>query len=407
MVSLVAEKGYDTITIRKLVKAASVSTRTFYKHYSSKEECFLDVHRRSVHRVLGALTVPRGARDKDERVRLSVDAFLREWNGSGEAHLALVEADEVGPRALKQAQWADRAIERELRRSLCDDEAIVPLVIIDGLIAGLLRVAHTHTLIQPKRFSAEQRHDLARWVTTCLELGSQWHEFNFQTTSDGWGIRPLSDDVPKMRGEEGRASPPTDDRTLLLAAATKLAVGGNRDGFSPRKIAAAAGIPRRRFDAYFSRAEDCLDVALDLMVESTMRLAKEASEAAHTQRDGVYRVVATLCAAVAQGAVLSGLCFAQAAAISETLRRCDRFMTDFEGLLRDVLGEPSGRNNDVTLEASVGGLWGILRNEVRKGRRLQLPKLCPMLSCFLLTSLRRALNDAMAVVEARPVAVNA
>jgi AcrR family transcriptional regulator len=382
-----------------------VSTRTFYKHYSSKEECFLDVHRRVIDEVLAALAVPRGARDKDERVRLSVDAFLREWNESGEAHLELVEADGVGPRAFKQAQWADRAIERELRRSLFGDEAIVPPMIVDGVIAGLLRVAHAHAPMQLKQSSAGQRHDLAQWVTTCLELGSEWNELEFQNTSDGPGIRHLSDEVLKNGVERSQASPPTDDLALLLAAAAKLAVGENRDGFSARRIAAAAGIPRRRFDAYFLRAEDCLDVALDLKVESTMSLAREASETARTQADGIYRVVAVLCAAVAQDGMLSELCFARAAAISETLRRCDLFMNDFEELLGDVLGQPSGRDNDVVLEASVGGLWGIVRNEVRKGRRSQLPWLCPVLSSFLITSLCRASSDATAMAEARPIAV--
>ena len=38
---LVAERGYRATTITEIVKSASVSTRVFYKHFSSKEDCFL------------------------------------------------------------------------------------------------------------------------------------------------------------------------------------------------------------------------------------------------------------------------------------------------------------------------------------------------------------------------------
>jgi AcrR family transcriptional regulator len=38
---IVGEQGYRAATIAKIVKAASVSTRDFYDHFSSVEECFL------------------------------------------------------------------------------------------------------------------------------------------------------------------------------------------------------------------------------------------------------------------------------------------------------------------------------------------------------------------------------
>lgn len=38
---VVADRGYRATTITEIVKTASVSTRIFYEHFSSKEECFL------------------------------------------------------------------------------------------------------------------------------------------------------------------------------------------------------------------------------------------------------------------------------------------------------------------------------------------------------------------------------
>jgi AcrR family transcriptional regulator len=40
---LVAKRGYNDVTIELIVKRARVSYKTFYKHFSNKEECFLQL----------------------------------------------------------------------------------------------------------------------------------------------------------------------------------------------------------------------------------------------------------------------------------------------------------------------------------------------------------------------------
>jgi AcrR family transcriptional regulator len=41
LVDMVAERGYKATTVADITNAASVSRRTFYEHFSGKEECFL------------------------------------------------------------------------------------------------------------------------------------------------------------------------------------------------------------------------------------------------------------------------------------------------------------------------------------------------------------------------------
>ncbi len=41
MAEVVAEHGYNKVTIAQITGAASVSRRTFYEHFESKEECFI------------------------------------------------------------------------------------------------------------------------------------------------------------------------------------------------------------------------------------------------------------------------------------------------------------------------------------------------------------------------------
>ncbi len=40
MFELVAEKGYEQVTVRKLVSTAKVSSRAFYKHFRGVHDCF-------------------------------------------------------------------------------------------------------------------------------------------------------------------------------------------------------------------------------------------------------------------------------------------------------------------------------------------------------------------------------
>ncbi|MEJ2886535.1 TetR/AcrR family transcriptional regulator [Actinomycetospora aeridis] len=41
MIELVAERGYAAVTVADVVAAARVSKRTFYQHFSDREDCFL------------------------------------------------------------------------------------------------------------------------------------------------------------------------------------------------------------------------------------------------------------------------------------------------------------------------------------------------------------------------------
>lgn len=44
LVELIAERGYDAITIQDIVDRANVGRTTFYLHYTSKDELFLSCH---------------------------------------------------------------------------------------------------------------------------------------------------------------------------------------------------------------------------------------------------------------------------------------------------------------------------------------------------------------------------
>lgn len=79
LVDTVAERGYNATTVAHITKAASVSRRTFYEHFASKQACFeatFDTGMRVVIDTLDAALAGIAGRDWRELVRVSLRAYL-------------------------------------------------------------------------------------------------------------------------------------------------------------------------------------------------------------------------------------------------------------------------------------------------------------------------------------------
>lgn len=87
--SAIAEDGYAKTTIADIVRRARTSRRTFYEHFTSKEECFMallaDANAEQVRQIAAAVDPQAPWRDQ---ARQAVEA----WIASGEARPALTLA---------------------------------------------------------------------------------------------------------------------------------------------------------------------------------------------------------------------------------------------------------------------------------------------------------------------------
>lgn len=102
----VAEKGYAATTIADIVAMARVSKRTFYEHFSGKEDCLLALYE---HACSGLVKVIRGAGTIDQRwpQRISdgAAAFLSALDSMPEfSRTLLVEMQGAGERAFRLRQ---------------------------------------------------------------------------------------------------------------------------------------------------------------------------------------------------------------------------------------------------------------------------------------------------------------
>jgi AcrR family transcriptional regulator len=118
--ALVAEKGAARTTIEAIVKAAGVSTVTFYEHFRDKDECFVAAFERAVEGLRGEVSdalptdVPR-----EDRVRAGLQALLAAVDAEpARARLCFVEAQQGGPRMASSYDAALDQIAVELGDSL-------------------------------------------------------------------------------------------------------------------------------------------------------------------------------------------------------------------------------------------------------------------------------------------------
>jgi AcrR family transcriptional regulator len=141
----VAEHGYRATTITAIVKQASVSTRDFYEHFDSKEECYLA----AFDAVCGHLRdlVVSAAADQEEwpqQIIVAVGVVLRFFAAEPDlARVCLVEPVSATPRvAIRFREVVLTAVPglARGREEIADDESL-PLSTEESLIGGAVSLA--------------------------------------------------------------------------------------------------------------------------------------------------------------------------------------------------------------------------------------------------------------------------
>jgi AcrR family transcriptional regulator len=149
---LVAKRGYGDVTVELVVKRAHVSYKTFYKHFSSKEECFLalfdSVFRSTERRIREQLA----AEDRPwaEQVSLALSILVELIvTDSMIAKAVIVEAPTVGPRMVERYERASKALVPLFRagRELNPRGAELPATIEDTLAGSVFWSAYQRLIV--------------------------------------------------------------------------------------------------------------------------------------------------------------------------------------------------------------------------------------------------------------------
>jgi AcrR family transcriptional regulator len=104
MARVVAERGYASVTISDVVKAARISRSTFYEYFEDKEHCFVETYRTGCENGIAQIDAALRVLDEpDWRTRLWVSLETYVSVLAAEPHFARVLLIEVlggGPRSL-------------------------------------------------------------------------------------------------------------------------------------------------------------------------------------------------------------------------------------------------------------------------------------------------------------------
>jgi AcrR family transcriptional regulator len=136
---VVAERGYEAMSVADIVKAAAVSRNAFYKNFSDKQECFATAHDAGHERLFEVFVQPcEEAATIEERVERSLSAGLYALASEPDvARLLFVEAPSAGEEiALRYHEWLGRY--GTLLRSVAPEMSpeSIPAPEVEGVIVG-------------------------------------------------------------------------------------------------------------------------------------------------------------------------------------------------------------------------------------------------------------------------------
>lgn len=374
MIELVAEHGYNAVSLEKLANRARVSKRDFYKLFAGKEECFLAAYDIIVsHSVRGIIAAAEGEEERDERLRLGFLTFAEQINDSPEtARLALIEAFTAGAVAVERMRRTDRLFEVLVAENLArtEDAPRLPPLVVKGVVAGGIRLARAR-LLSGQRQPALDGGELLEWALSYCdeEVGSLR---GLRTA----GAASLLEAVPLL--------PLKDERALILAATAKLASKEGYATLTVSRVRAAAGVSRRSFDAHFEGVADCFLETLRTLSDNTLAAAAPFYFATEDWASGVHRMIVDLCGHLARDSTFAGLAFLEVfSSAPEAIQwRCEMIAKLAARLRRGA--PPSQRPSEFAAEASIGAMWGVIHHFVAAGRGAQLPLAAPALSYLAL-----------------------
>jgi AcrR family transcriptional regulator len=378
MLEIAAERGYKAITLRELARLAGVSTKTFYEHYSGKEECFLRTHELVVRRLLRSMAEAQAV-EGDWRRRLAgtFRAFNRDLARDPRvAQMILIEAYAAGETAFDQVCWAERSFEVCIAEGLdgAPDGVERRTLLVRAFRASMMSVAGSRVLAGRVDALPGLAEGLADWAVSFFLSPGITEVAELERSFSVGG--PPSGQLGKV--EDGSREPRDRDRDLALSTVAKLISTTGFESLTAARICLAAGISRERFER-FGGLDACLLKALDLRWSATLQNAAKAKAMGNSELDCIHRVISLLCDECTNDPMQAKLRFAGASSLgSEGMRSTQRFIAELAGLLSDE-AELRDKRARLPAEASAGAIYGVIRHYVLGDRVQRLPRLTKFL----------------------------
>ncbi len=365
-VEIVAELGFKALKVRDVVRCAELSTRAFYEHFGGKEDCFLQTYdlisRRATRRIFAAQAEEP---DWQVRARRVFEEFARIAEREPEsARIALVEAYAAGDISLAQAWRAERIFEGMLAESFAraPGGVVVPPMVVEGMVAGIASVSRSFLLAGKVDALYAVGDELVDWAIchvdpAAMELADLDRETVWRDTT----LEPL----PSFSANgDIEPWPSRGDRALILSAVADLATERGYANLTAARVRSAAGVSRRKFEAYFDDLEDCYLAALGQRVTEAMAQASRAQAAASSWPGGIYRAITALCDRIAGDAFLARVCLTNDFPPGPNGIRSRERLT---GAIAELLSSSPPRSSQpapLIAQASTGAIWSLFHHHL-------------------------------------------
>ena len=171
-----------------------------------------------------------------------------------------------------------------------------------------------------------------------------------------------------------------NQRERLIAAMGELVGAEGYASTTVANVAARARVSRKAFYQHFANKQECFLEAYDAIAAEGRNEIARAYAAATNPPEGAGLAIAKLFERAIENPDSMSLVLVEAGVVGQAgIQRRERLMSEYEGLLRDMLGLRAGPGTipNPVLRGIVGGLNGVLHAHIRTGRQEQLGELIP------------------------------
>ncbi|HEX8958496.1 MAG TPA: TetR/AcrR family transcriptional regulator, partial [Solirubrobacterales bacterium] len=334
-----------------------VSRSDFYKHFASKQDCFVVMVKALVEPLLEAIAQARAGAD-ERRVRELFETFIgMAVQQPATARVFIVElhaAGEEAERAIDRVFDAFEELVRQASQRIAAHEGMPP-EIVHALIGGVRKVLHT------RLYRGEER-ELAKLAPQLWEWGLSYHP----------PPQPL-----RSRRRARRAPSRFEGYTpaeRIARAVTAVTAEKGYQAMGTDDIAERASISLSTFYSHFTDKRDAVLAALEMgaaqMLASMMPAARRAGDWREGVRIGYEAMFSYLVAEPA---------FARLAAVDvyavgpAALEQRDRVIDSMSAMLAPAYAE-NPTVPKIAAEAIGGAVYALLRNRIRNGGPQRLPE---------------------------------
>jgi AcrR family transcriptional regulator len=370
MVAAVARRGYAKTTIGAVVDLAGVSRTTFYEHFQSKEDCFLQTYdlivELEIERIMQAY---RSADSPRERLYAAFAALTAIVSSEPEsARFVIIEALVAGDVALEHRERAVQAFERLLRQSFGGSQGQVSDVTLRAIVGGVQRIVYVRLREGRLQELDELVDELVDWTLSYQAVGVK------PPTTPGVR-RAASPSVPRLEvsfPEPARARLELSQRERILLAVSSLVAERGYPPLTIPAITARAGVSNQTFYEHFKSKEEAFLAAFDDNAAAALRATTTAFQAAPSLPDAVREAVHALLSYTVSHPAFARLGFFEVLTTGTAAQeRSEHALQGFIDLLSPGANRPPGVPS-VAEQAIAGGIVSVIQREIAYDRLPQL-----------------------------------